>query len=52
MDSSAGGHVQPVYGVGLEEDIDERIVTSVEGYRGMKASLALHLLSSKSPTCP
>ncbi len=36
VDSSAGGHVQPVYGVGLEEDIDERIVTSVEGYRGMK----------------
>jgi GH15 family glucan-1,4-alpha-glucosidase len=36
VDSSGGGHVQPVYGVGLEEDIDERIVTSVEGYRGMK----------------
>ena len=36
VDSSAGGHIQPVYGVGLEEDIDERIVTSVEGYRGMK----------------
>jgi len=36
VDQSAGGHVQPVYGVGLEEDIDERIVTSVEGYRGMK----------------
>ncbi|QTN20274.1 glycoside hydrolase family 15 protein [Brevundimonas sp. AJA228-03] len=36
VDSSAGGHVQPVYGVGLEEDIDERIVTSVAGYRGMK----------------
>ena len=36
VDSSAGGHVQPVYGVGLEENIDERIVTSVEGYRGMK----------------
>jgi len=36
VDASGGGHVQPVYGVGLEEDIDERIVTSVEGYRGMK----------------
>jgi len=36
VDQSAGGHVQPVYGVGLEEDIDERIVTSVAGYRGMK----------------
>ncbi|WP_421730865.1 glycoside hydrolase family 15 protein [Brevundimonas sp.] len=36
VDQSAGGHVQPVYGVGLEEDIDERIVTSVKGYRGME----------------
>ncbi len=36
VDNSAGGHVQPVYGVGLEPGIGERIVTSVEGYRGMK----------------
>lgn len=36
VDQSAGGHVQPVYGVGLEENIDERIVTSVAGYRGME----------------
>ena len=36
VDDSAGGHVQPVYGVGLEAEIDERIVESVEGYRGMK----------------
>ena len=36
VDSSAGGHVQPVYGVGLEPGIGERIVRSVEGYRGMK----------------
>ncbi len=36
VDASAGGHVQPVYGVGLEADIDERIVDSVAGYRGMK----------------
>jgi GH15 family glucan-1,4-alpha-glucosidase len=36
VDQSAGGHVQPVYGVGLEEDIDERIVKSVAGYRGME----------------
>ncbi len=36
VDSSAGGHVQPVYGVGLEPGIGERIVTSVAGYRGMK----------------
>lgn len=36
VDASAGGHVQPVYGVGLEPAIVERIVDSVEGYRGMK----------------
>lgn len=36
VDSAAGGHVQPVYAVGLEPGIGERIVTSVEGYRGMK----------------
>jgi GH15 family glucan-1,4-alpha-glucosidase len=36
VDASAGGHVQPVYGVGLEADIDERIVDSVAGYRGMR----------------
>jgi len=36
VDDSAGGHVQPVYGVGLEPGIGERIVTSVVGYRGMK----------------
>ncbi|HST91863.1 MAG TPA: glycoside hydrolase family 15 protein [Brevundimonas sp.] len=36
VDASAGGHVQPVYGVGLEEDIDERITETVAGYRGMK----------------
>ena len=28
--------MQPVYGVGLEEDIDERITETVAGYRGMK----------------
>ncbi|MBW8302849.1 MAG: glycoside hydrolase family 15 protein, partial [Brevundimonas sp.] len=36
VDDAAGGHVQPVYGVGLEPGIGERIVDSVEGYRGMK----------------
>jgi GH15 family glucan-1,4-alpha-glucosidase len=36
VDDAAGGHVQPVYGVGLEPGIGERIVTSVAGYRGMK----------------
>jgi GH15 family glucan-1,4-alpha-glucosidase len=35
VDASGGGHVQPVYGVGLEEDIDERITETVAGYRGM-----------------
>jgi len=36
VDDAKGGHVQPVYGVGLEAGITERIVDSVEGYRGMK----------------
>ena len=36
VDASGGGHVQPVYGVGLEAEIDERIVDTVDGYRGMK----------------
>lgn len=30
-----GGHIQPVYGVGLEADLSERLVTSLPGYRGM-----------------
>ncbi|MFN4297157.1 MAG: glycoside hydrolase family 15 protein [Brevundimonas sp.] len=36
VDNAAGGHVQPVYGVGLEGAITERIVDTVEGYHGMK----------------
>jgi GH15 family glucan-1,4-alpha-glucosidase len=36
VDDAAGGHIQPVYGVGLEPGIGERIVDSVEGYRAMK----------------
>lgn len=36
VDDAAGGHVQPVYGVGLEPGIGESIVETVEGYRGMK----------------
>lgn len=36
VDNAAGGHVQPVYGVGLESAITERIVDTVEGYHGMK----------------
>jgi GH15 family glucan-1,4-alpha-glucosidase len=31
--SSKGGHIQPVYGVGLESQISERVVTSLPGYR-------------------
>ena len=30
-----GGHIQPVYGVGLERRLTERIVPSLPGYRGM-----------------
>lgn len=35
VDQSAGGHVQPVYGVGLEPALVEREVESLPGYRGM-----------------
>lgn len=30
-----GGHIQPVYGVGLEKTLSERIETALPGYRGM-----------------
>jgi GH15 family glucan-1,4-alpha-glucosidase len=33
--SESGGHVQPLYGIGLERQLVERIVTHVPGYRGM-----------------
>lgn len=33
--SSADGHIQPVYGVGLESVLTERIVPALPGYRGM-----------------
>lgn len=36
VDQAKGGHVQPVYGVGLEPAISERVVETVAGYRGMK----------------
>lgn len=32
---AGGGHMQPVYGVGLEGRLEERIVDSLPGYRGM-----------------
>jgi hypothetical protein len=35
VDQTAGGHVQPVYGVGMEADLTERLVGSLPGYRGM-----------------
>ena len=30
-----GGHVQPLYGIGLEQNLTERLVPSLSGYRGM-----------------
>ena len=35
IDSAPAGRVQPVYGVGLEPVLTERIVESLPGYRGM-----------------
>jgi len=35
VDLSGGGHVQPVYGVGLEPALIERIAEDLPGYRGM-----------------
>jgi GH15 family glucan-1,4-alpha-glucosidase len=35
VDASAGGHVQPVYGVGLEPALIERTIDTLPGYRGM-----------------
>jgi GH15 family glucan-1,4-alpha-glucosidase len=32
---SNGGHLQPVYGIALEHNLDEREVPSLAGYRGM-----------------
>jgi len=33
--NAAGGHVQPLYGVGLEHNLEERVVATLGGYRGM-----------------
>lgn len=33
--SAAGGHIQPVYGVGLEQSLSESLVKGLPGYRGM-----------------
>jgi GH15 family glucan-1,4-alpha-glucosidase len=35
VDQADGGHIQPVYGVGLEAKLTERQVDSLPGYRGM-----------------
>lgn len=35
VDSARGGHVQPVYGVGLEPSLTEWIAPHLPGYRGM-----------------
>ncbi len=35
VDSANGGHIQPVYGVGLEPALTERIAEHLPGYRGM-----------------
>ncbi|MEM9225997.1 MAG: glycoside hydrolase family 15 protein, partial [Pseudomonadota bacterium] len=32
---SKGGHIQPVYGIGLEADLTENLIDSLPGYRGM-----------------
>ena len=33
--AEGGGHVQPLYGIGLERDLGERVLADVPGYRGM-----------------
>jgi GH15 family glucan-1,4-alpha-glucosidase len=35
VDASAGGHIQPVYGVGMEPALTERTIDSLPGYLGM-----------------
>ncbi|MBP6545364.1 MAG: glycoside hydrolase family 15 protein [Phenylobacterium sp.] len=35
IDSAKGGHVQPLYGVGLEPSLTERFAGHLPGYRGM-----------------
>jgi GH15 family glucan-1,4-alpha-glucosidase len=35
MDQAAGGHIQPVYGVGYEPILTERVEEGLPGYRGM-----------------
>lgn len=35
VEGSQGGHVQPLFGIGLEKDLPERICDRLPGYRGM-----------------
>jgi len=35
VDQAGGGHIQPLYGVGLETTLTERIAEDLPGYRGM-----------------
>jgi GH15 family glucan-1,4-alpha-glucosidase len=35
IDQSKGGHIQPVYGIGLEPAISERTIPHLPGFRGM-----------------
>ncbi len=30
-----GGHIQPLYGIGLEQELPESLMTHMDGYRGM-----------------
>ena len=35
VDNARGGHIQPLYGVGGEARLEERVAPALEGYRGM-----------------
>jgi len=35
MRGASGGHVQPLYGIGLERELPESVLTHLAGYRGM-----------------
>jgi len=35
LDRTAGGHIQPVYGIALESDLIEQKIETLSGYRGM-----------------
>nr|WP_136162598.1 glycoside hydrolase family 15 protein [Sphingomonas flavalba] len=35
VDNAAGGHIQPLYGVGGEQTLTERVAPGLNGYRGM-----------------